>query len=233
MHPRIGRIVPHRATRMRALWWAIPPDTEHEMSKTDKKRVNSIITVTRFDNKLTFAFAGVGQFVFDPDTCSAENRARAMIHGFEQRIRDAAALSVDRDTGKSATAQAKFEAAKRISDHLTSGATEWNLKAAASTGVDAGLTLLAIMRVYGKTLDEAEAIIASTMVKRELDRTAALKLWASSDKVAKAILDIKRERLDATTDSDDLLDEIESADVDGGGEDEEQTDDESDDEAPL
>lgn len=185
------------------------------MSKTDKKRANSVITVTRFDNKLTFAFTGVGQFVFDPDRCSAENRARAMIHGFEQRIRDAAALSVDRDTGKSATPQEKFDAAKRISDHLTSGATEWNLKPAASSGVDAGLTLMAIMRVFKKTLDEAETVLAATMTKKEIDRTAALKLWAGSKQVAQAILDIKSERLQSTEDADDLLDEI------MGGEDEE------------
>jgi hypothetical protein len=205
------------------------------MSKTDKKRVNSIITVTRFDNKLTFAFAGVGQFVFDPDRVSAENRARAMIHGFEQRIRDAAALSADRDTGKSATPQAKFDAAKRIVDHLMSGATDWNLKAAAPSGIDAGLTIQAIMRVYGKTLEQVEAIILATQTKREIDRTASLKLWASSDKVAKAILDIKRERLETATDSDDLIDEIEAA---MGGEDEgddetDSDDDSSDEEAPF
>lgn len=191
------------------------------MSKTDKKRANSIITVSRFDNKLTFAFTGVGQFVFDPDRCSAENRARAMIHGFEQRIRDAAALSVDRDTGKSATPQEKFDAAKRISDHLTSGATEWNLKVAASSGVDAGLTLMAIMRVFKKTLDEAETVLAATMTKKEIDRTAALKLWAGSKQVAAAILAIKSERLQSTEDADDLLDEIMG---EGDGEDEDETD---------
>lgn len=199
------------------------------MSKTDKKRVNSIITVSRFDNKLTFAFTGVGQFVFDPDKVSAENRARAMMHGFEQRIRDAAALSVDRDTGRSATPQAKFDAAKRIVDHLMSGATEWNLKAAAPSGVDAGLTIQAIMRVYGKTLEQVEAIIAATQTKRGIDRTASLKLWASSDKVAKAILDIKRERLETATGSDDLIDEMEAA---MGGEDDDSSD-EGDDEAPF
>jgi len=207
------------------------------MSKTDKKRVNSIITVSRFDNKLTFAFAGVGQFTFDPDRVSAENRARAMMHGFEQRIRDAAALSVDRDTGKSATPQAKHDAARKIAEHLMSGATEWNMRPTASSGVDAGLTLMAMMRVYGKTLDEAEAIVATTCTKREIDRAAALKLWASSDKIAKAILDIKRERLDAATGSDDLLDEIlgddEPADEEGEGDRDEDDESTEDDEAPF
>ena len=193
------------------------------MSKTDKKRVNSIITVSRFDNKLTFAFAGVGQFVFDPDKVSAENRARAMMHGFEQRIRDAAALSVDRETGKSATAQAKHDAALRIAEHLMSGSTEWAIRVAVSAGPDAGLTLQAMMRALGKSLDDVEAVIAATMTKREIDRAAALKLWANSKQVAQAILDIKRERADAGADAEDLLGEI------MGGEGDDESDDETDD----
>ena len=194
------------------------------MSKTDKKRINSIITVSRFDNKLTFAFAGVGQFTFDPDKVSAENRARAMMHGFEQRIRDAAALSVDRETGRSATAQAKHDAALRIAEHLMSGSTEWAIRVAASAGPDAGLTLLAMMRALGKTLDEVEAVIAATMAKREVDRAAALKLWANSKQVAQAILDIKRERADAGADAEDLLGEI-MGDGEGDDESAEETDD--------
>ena len=198
------------------------------MSKSDKKRANSIITVTRWDNKLKFAFTGVGDFTFDPDKVSAENRARAMVHGFEQRVRDAAALSVDRDTGKSATAQAKFDAAKRIADHLMSGATEWNLKPAATGGLDAGLVIMAIMRVFRKSLDEAETVIATTMSKKGIERTAALKLWANSKQVAAAMLEIKTERLSTTEDADDLLDEImgdedDEDDEDGGdGEEEEE-----------
>lgn len=200
------------------------------MSKSDKKRANSIITVSRFDNKLTFAFAGVGQFVFDPDKVSAENRARAMIHGFEQRIRDAAALSVDRDTGRSATAQEKHDAAKRIAEHLMSGATEWNLRPAASPGVDAGLTLQAIMRALGKTLDEAEALIAATQTKRGVERAGALKIWADAKQVAQAILDIKRERAAGGADAADLEAEMMAAgddESDGGTPDEEEDDEEA------
>ena len=207
------------------------------MAKSDKKRVNSIITVTRWDNKLKFAFTGVGDFTFDPDKVSAENRARAMVHGFEQRVRDAAALSVDRDTGKSASPTAKFDAAKRIADHLMSGATEWNLKPAATGGLDAGLVIMAIMRVFRKSLDEAETVIATTMSKKGIERTAALKLWANSKQVAAAMLEIKTERLATTEDADDLLDEImgEESDLDdedgGEGEEEEESDEEDDDES--
>lgn len=200
------------------------------MSKTDKKRVNSIITVSRFDNKLTFAFAGVGQFVFDPDKVSAENRARAMMHGFEQRIRDAAALSVDRETGKSATPQAKHDAALRIAEHLMSGSTDWAIRVAASAGPDAGLTLQAMMRALGKSLDEVEALIAATMAKRGVERGEALKIWANAKQVAQAILDIKRERAEGGADAADLEAEMMG---DGGDESDDDSDDAGDEEAPF
>lgn len=194
------------------------------MSKSDKKRVNSIITVSRFDNRLTFAFTGAGEFVFDPDKVSAENRARAMMHGFEQRIRDAAALSVDRDTGKSATPQEKYEAARRIADHLMSGATEWNIKAA-PTRIDTGLILQAMMRALGRDLEACEALLATTVAKRDVDRDGAAKIWAESKQVARAILEIRAERLARDTDVDDLLAEM---DEEAGGEGDEEEDDETD-----
>lgn len=201
------------------------------MAKSDKKRVNSIITVTRWDNKLKFAFTGVGDFTFDPDKVSAENRARAMVHGFEQRIRDAAALSVDRDTGKSATPTAKFDAAKRIADHLMSGAAEWNLKPATGPkGPDAGTIILAMTRVLKKTVDEIEAILTATQTKRGVDRNGALKVWEESKQVAAEILKIKTERLAKDTDSDDLLEEMlqSEEEEDGEGEEEEESDEEDD-----
>lgn len=185
------------------------------MSKKETKRANSIISVQRMDGKLHFTVHGIGVLTLDPEKVSQENRSRAMFHGFEQRVRDAGALSVDRDTGKSATPQEKFDAMSKVAEHLNSGAAEWTMKPAASPGVDAGLVLLAIMRVYGKTLEAAETVIAASMAKRGLDRTGALKLWAASDKVAAMMLVIKTERLTSTIDSDDLLDEMEDDEPEG------------------
>lgn len=204
------------------------------MSKTDKKRVNSIITVSRFDNKLTFAFAGVGQFVFDPDRVSAENRARAMMHGFEQRIRDAAALSVDRDTGRSATAQEKHDAARRIADHLMSGSTDWNLRAAASPGVDAGLTILALMRVRGLDIDGANALVDKIASAKGLDRKAVLANMATKNaEIIRATADIKAERAaQSGIDAVDMLAEMEAG-GDGDGEGDETDSDEPEDDEAL
>lgn len=199
------------------------------MSKSDKKRANSIITVSRFDNKLTFAFAGVGQFVFDPDKVSAENRARAMIHGFEQRIRDAAALSVDRDTGRSATAQEKHDAAKRIVDHLMSGATEWNLRPAATPGVDAGLTIQALMRVRGLDVDGANALVDKIATAKGLDRKAVLTNMATKNaEIIRATADIKAERAaEGSISAVDLLSEMMGDESDDDTPDEEDGDEEA------
>ena len=204
------------------------------MSKSDKKRANSIITVSRFDNKLTFAFLGVGQFVFDPDRVSAENRARAMMHGFEQRIRDAAALSVDRDTGRSATAQEKHDAALRIADHLMSGSTDWNLRAAASPGVDAGLTILALMRVRGLDIDGANALVGKIASAKGLDRKAVLANMATKNaEIIRATADIKAERAaQSGIDAVDMLAEMEAG-GDGDGEDDETDSDEPEDDEAL
>lgn len=201
------------------------------MSKTDKKRANSIISKRVWQGNREYTVHGVGTLIVYPDKMSAECRAYAMGHGIDQRVCDAAALSRDTSTGKSATPQEKFEAMRRIVDHLNSGSTDWAIRVAASAGPDAGLTLLAMMRALGKTLDEVEAVIAATMAKREVDRAAALKLWANSKQVAQAILDIKRERADAGADAEDLLGEIMGDE--GEGDETDDSGDEGDEEAPF
>ena len=175
-----------------------------------KIKSNSTINCVQMDGKLEFTVLGAGKFTFDPDKVSAVNRARAMIHGFRQRISDGGAVSRNPETGKPATPADKLAKMQRISDHLMSGSDVWELTASA-TGSDAGLILLALMRVTSKTLEQVETLIEATMAKRELERTAALKLWADSKQVAAMILTIKSDRLAAGSkdDVEDLLGEIE------------------------
>lgn len=193
------------------------------MSKTDKKRANSIISKRVWQGNREYTVHGVGTLIVYPDKMSAECRAYAMGHGIDQRVCDAAALSRDTSTGKSATPQEKFEAMRRIVDHLNSGSTDWAIRVAASAGPDAGLTLLAMMRALGKTLDDVEALVAATMKKRGVERGDALKIWMDAEQVAQAALDIKRERLTAKKNAVDLV-----AEMMGGGEGDE-SDDETDD----
>lgn len=175
----------------------------------EKVKSNSVVTHSMQDGKIVFTVRDAGKLTFDPDKVSAENRARAMIHGFVQRISDGAALSRDTTTGLSATPEAKLARMQLIADHLQSGATEWALRVAAPREDDAGLRLQGIMRGMGVDLDAAEKLVAGLATKRGIDRDAAIKIWAASDKVARAIVEIKAERTaKGATDADALLAEI-------------------------
>ena len=192
-----------------------------------KPKANSVITHTIFDRKVKFTVLGAGEFTFDPDKVSAENRSRAMYHGFIQRISDGGALSRNPDTGKPATAADKLARMQRIADHLESGSTEWKLVSAAPTkkGFDAGLVVEAMIRALAGcgSPEDVDRMVAQTIAKgRADDREGALKLWASTRQVSEAIVLIESERAAraAVLDSDDLMAEL-------------MGDDESDDEAPM
>jgi hypothetical protein len=176
---------------------------------TKKARAGSIIQVTRMDGKLIFDVKGAGNLTLDPDKVSAENRSRAMYHGFEQRVRDAGALLRDTDNGKSATPADKLAAMARIVEHLMSGATEWAIKAAAGGGTDHGLTILALMRVKAWDIDQASAQIEKIALAKGLERKDVLANLAKNPEIIRAVGDIKAERAaKSAVDASDLLDEM-------------------------
>jgi hypothetical protein len=186
----------------------------------EKAKTNSTITHRMVDGRVEFTVLGAGVLVFNPDKVSAENRARAMMHGFVQRISDRAALSRNTETGKPATAEDKLARMRQMVEHLESGTTEWGLRAPAAPGVDGGLIVRAMIRAgLGADVDAIEGILKATQVKRELDRAGALKLWAGTDKVLKAIADLKAEA--APKGAEELLASImgEGEGSDGGSED--------------
>ena len=200
-----------------------------------KAKANSTITHSMQDGKIEFRVLNAGSFSFDPGKVSAENRARAMIHGFVQRISDGGALSRNPETGLPATPADKMARMQRIADHLMSGATEWALRVAASQGVDAGLTLMGIMRALGIDLETAEARLAKMAAKLGVDRAACIKRLGEAPDVIKAIGEIKAERAAAGTkvNASDLLAEMDD-DEEGGDEDsgDEDSDDEEDEDTP-
>lgn len=112
--------------------------------KEMKQRSNSAYSFAVRDGKLVWHYAGIGTLTFDASKASATNRARAMMHGFKQRIIDAAALDADKATGKT-DPQAKYDEMKRVIDHLESGAEEWNLKPQASTSTAASYVTKALI----------------------------------------------------------------------------------------
>lgn len=171
---------------------------------------------------VTFHIADGGEpLVLHMDRLSPEVLARAACVGMAQvRIIDAAAVGAQGPDG-AILSRAERMALKRermtaLVEHYETGTTEWNRKRVAGTGArdEGGLVIQALVRVYGDTLERAEATITRTMEKKGLDRKAALKLWAGTDKVAAAMAEIKAERArraaeGAGAGADELLAELE------------------------
>lgn len=182
----------------------------------DKAKSNSTITHRRVDGRIEFTVLGVGKFEFDPDKVSATNRARAMIHGFVQRISDGGALSRDPDTGLPATPQAKFDKMCRIRDHLESGAEEWQLVPAANPEANAGLVIRAMIALgKARDVDHAEARIEGLRAKHDtaekpVDRKAAVKMLAATSDIGAKMIELRAADAAARAkmDSDELLDGI-------------------------
>lgn len=192
-----------------------------------KAKSNSVVTHSMQDGNIVFDVLGAGKLVFDPNKVSAENRARAMIHGFVQRISDGAARLRNTETGQSASPSEKLAMMQRIADHYMSGAAEWNLRAAASPkGPDAGLVIMAMTRALAgvPTVEAAEAVFAKQIAMGKFaTRDEAIATWAKSRQVADTIKVILAERAAAAAnlDAEDMLAELRVGD------------DESDDEAPM
>lgn len=90
------------------------------------KRANWTVAHKIEGQLVRFSVKGAGELVLDVAKVHAANRARAELHGFVQRISDAAAMARDSRTGASATPQEKFEAMKRLVEHYASGSESWS-----------------------------------------------------------------------------------------------------------
>ena len=171
------------------------------------KKVERAITFEHANGVLKFKSANGDTFSLALANLSPDARAQAVVFGVARKVTNATAL----DAG--ASVADKWEALVEVAERLHGGG-DWNGAArAGSGGGDAGLVVLALARVYGDTAEKAEATIARTMEKKGLDRKAALKLWAGTDKVAAEIATIKAERAakaaaGASVDADSLLAEM-------------------------
>lgn len=193
----------------------MPGQSSESIMTEEKVKSNSVVTVARDNGCLVFRVRDAGEVRFDPDKVSAENRARAMYHGFEQRIRDRAAINRDTETGLPATPAVKFAELKRMVEHLESGTTDWELRKAAGGGVRGDGTYLAraLVRI-GKAADVTDGermIDAFAEKKYGGDRKAASAALVGQASVKKAIGELKAEDAAKAADrsSDDLLSELE------------------------
>ena len=129
---------------------------------------------------------------------------QAALHGLKQKIVDAAALSRNPDTGRSATAADKYNAMREVFERVLAG--EWNKTRGDGTGTGTGgLLFAALCRLY--TTKTAEEIRAFLDGKTTAEQAALRK----NPKVAGVIEEIKAERAKGApdTDTDDMLAELE------------------------
>ena len=126
----------------------------------------------------------------------------AVLHGLKQKLVDAAAISRNPDTGKSATVADKRAAVEAVLARLTAGA--WNTpRGEGGTGAG-GLLFRALVRLYDgkKSAEDIREFLAGKDKKEQ----AALR---KNPRVAAIIVEIQAEQADGDIDTDDLLGELE------------------------
>lgn len=107
-------------------------------------KANSTMTVITNSDRLTFDFPELGQvLVLTIEDLTPGIREAAELHGLKQKCVDAAALSRDPATGRSATAQEKYAAVSAMIERLRSGV--WNDRGAGESG---GALLNALVAAY-------------------------------------------------------------------------------------
>jgi hypothetical protein len=120
-----------------------------------KAKSNSVMTTLVEGSVLSITVLGVGEILFDADKASADNNERARMHGWTQRIADAAALKAPvRPQGISesqwqamlmAHRKAKYEAMSELASYYEGGDVPW--KRVATGGAESGLLFTALCRL--------------------------------------------------------------------------------------
>lgn len=104
-------------------------------------------------------------------TLNDEIRLAAMMHGLKQKIGDAAAISRDTETGRSATTGDKFDAMREVFERLVAG--QWNKTREAGEGGGAGgLLFKALCKVKA---DKTPAEVRAYLEGRTKEEQAALR----------------------------------------------------------
>jgi hypothetical protein len=146
---------------------------------------------------LALTFANGKKLILAANQLSDDIMAEALIHGLKQKLVDAAAISRNPTTGKSATVDDKYQAVKEVYDRLLSGA--WNAERGEGQGT---LLVQALCRMHGKDA----TVVREWLGKKSEDEVKALRV---NPKVAAIIAQIQAERAKVENiDSDAMLNEL-------------------------
>ena len=132
------------------------------------------------------------------DELTPAMRTMAMLHGLKQKLVDAAAISRDPETGRSATTADKYRAVKAVYDRLTGPNPSWNaVRGEGSSMWAGGLLFAALAQLYpAKPLDALREYLSGLTLAQQ----AALR---KNPRVAPVIEELKAARAAAAGDDGD------------------------------
>lgn len=166
------------------------------MNDTTTMKVPTI-AATIEGNVLTLTFSNGRTLTVDRARVADDIRHQAMMHGFKQKLVDAAAIARNPDTGRSATVDDKFNAVNEVYQRLLAG--HWN-KPAGEASSGAGTILARALKVLYPAKD-----IVAYLANKTPDQKKALR---GVPAVAAAIAALKPEPDSSGVDTDALLGEL-------------------------
>lgn len=146
---------------------------------------------------LVLRFSSGETLTISPAMLSADIVEQATMHGLKQKLVDAAAISRNPDTGRSATVADKYNAVREIYDRLLSG--QWNKVRDGAGMVSGGLLFRALCVAYPA---KAPEVLREYLGKRTAEEKTALRA-----KFADIIATLKAPHTDGI-DTDSLLGEL-------------------------
>lgn len=159
---------------------------------TTAKAISTEITA----GKLIMMFGNGEGLTVDPAALSDEIRTAAMLHGLKQKLGDAAAISRNPDTGRSASLDDKIAAVREVFDRITAPSGTWNkIRESGEGSGNGGLLFRALCSLYagkrspeqiteflaGKTDAEKAALRKTAPVAAEIERIRPAKTSGNGD----------------------------------------------------
>jgi hypothetical protein len=175
-------------------------------TNTEAKRNAAIEAEVNTDaGTLVLTFANGERLELNAANLHSSVRQQALFHGLKQKLVDAAAISRNPETGRSATVADKYAAVKAVYDRLLIG--QWNAPRGEGASGAGGLLFRALCVMFeGKK--EPHEVRAWLDGKTDAEQAALRK----NDKVAAIIARIRPQaKPDAAIDTDALLNEISDA----------------------
>ena len=181
---------------------------------TPKKSVTAV-AATINSQILTLTFANGEVLTLNADALDPAIYAAAVMHGLKQKLIDAAAISRDPETGRTATIDDKYAAVRTVFDRITRAENpSWNIIRGTGEGGGnkGGLLVRAMMRLTGKSRDE----IMTFLEDKTKEEVAALR---KNPRIEEIMSQLRAESANTSgIDSDSLLDGLMGDSGDSGEE---------------